>query len=164
MNVDKMAKKDAYDYGVAQMFFGEGAGTRRKLIQAHVSDKAQNIPGYAEKFEAAVHALSQTEVAEKAIAERKRIDSMAKAGKNLRAIRAGNLAGLDNKVAFTVFFGVGIYTVLRATDYDKVLEAEMKKLWERVKADVRNRKATREARDLRIARMDAADFNEQARS
>lgn len=142
--LDKMAAKDAYEYGVAQMFFGEGAGTRRKLIAVQVSEKAQSIPGYAKKFEAAVHDLSQMEMAEKAIAERKRIDQMAKAGKNMRALKSGNL----NNLSTGVFVLVAGYYVAHQTGYDKVIAREAKVQYGRLKTEIKFQKARLEGRNV----------------
>lgn len=127
--IEKMAAKDAYEYGLALMFFGEGAGTRRKLIQAQVSDKVHSIPGYGDAFDKAFGSLSQMELAEKAIAERKRIDAAAKAGKNLRALKSGNLQNLSTGV----FVVVGGVILARQTGYDKVIVAETKKLYVKAK-------------------------------
>lgn len=142
--LDKMVAKDAYEYGVAQMFFGEGAGTRRKLIGAQVSDKAQSIPGYAEKFETAVHNLSQMEMAEKAIAERKKLDNMAKAGQNLRALKSGNLRNMTNGALVIVGVGYLVYT----TGYDKVIVREAKVQYGRLKTEIKFQKARREGRNV----------------
>ena len=39
---NRQAKKDAKEYARAKMFYGEGAGTRRKLIKAKVNERSKN--------------------------------------------------------------------------------------------------------------------------
>lgn len=128
--IEKMAAADAYEFGLAQMFFGEGAGTRRKLIEAKIDHNVSNIPGYEAAIDKAYSKLKQIDMAEKAIAERKRIDRAAKAGKNFRALKSGNVAGLSNGV----FLVVGLAYVAHVTGYDKVVIEKSKTLYRRAKA------------------------------
>lgn len=46
----KRARKDAKEYARAQMFYGEGAGNRRKLIKATVKQRSKD-PVYKAEFE-----------------------------------------------------------------------------------------------------------------
>ena len=142
--LDKIASQDAYDYGLALMFFGEGAGTRRKLITAAIDQKVQDIPGYAEKFNEAFSKLNQLEVAEKALAERKRLDRAAKAGKNLRALRLGKPQNLSSDLAAIFLIGY----VAHMYGWDKKAAAESKKLWQKAKTEVKFQKARREGRNV----------------
>lgn len=135
-NLDKIAAQDAYDYGFAQMCFGEGAGTQRKLVGATINYKMETIPEYQEKFDAAFAQLDQIALAEKALAWRKKLDNAAKAKKNFRAIKSGNLRGLSSGVYITV----GVAYALHVTGYDKVLEAEGKKLYKKAKAEIKFRR------------------------
>lgn len=71
---DKTARKDAEEFARAKLFFGEGAGTRRKLIKATVEAKAKKDPTYQKAFD---HHLSRQDLsthANKARSERKSID------------------------------------------------------------------------------------------
>lgn len=43
------AKKDAKEFARAKMFYGEGAGNRRKLIKATVSERSKD-PGYKQEI------------------------------------------------------------------------------------------------------------------
>lgn len=135
--LEKMAKEDAYEWGLAQMFFGEGAGTRRKLVAAKIDQRVIDIPGYEEALDKAYAKIDQIEMAEKALALRKRIDRSAKAGKNLRAIRTGNLQNLSTGV----FVAVGVVYVAHITGYDEVVKDEAKRLYRKVKTEVQVRKA-----------------------
>lgn len=134
--LEKMAAKDAYDYGVAQMFFGEGAGTRRKLLDAVIGDKIRDIPGYEMAFEVAFSHLNQTELAEVAIKQRKNLDRAAKASRNFRALKSGNF----NNLTTGVFVVVGVAIIAHQTGYDKKIEAEAKKLYRRAKVEYTVRK------------------------
>lgn len=153
--IEKMAAKDAYEYGLALMFFGEGAGTRRKLIQAQVSDKVHTIPGYGDAFDKAFGNLSQMELAERAIKERKRIDAAAKAGKNIRALKSGNLGNLSTGV----FVVVGGVILARQTGYDKKIEAQVKKQWYNAKAAL---KARTDGKRIRLVREETYQASEAA--
>lgn len=44
-STNKEARKDATEFARAKMFFGQGAGTRRKLIKNSVEAKKKRIPG-----------------------------------------------------------------------------------------------------------------------
>lgn len=44
------ARKDAKEYARAKMFYGEGAGNRRKLIKAKVKERSKNSV-YKQEFD-----------------------------------------------------------------------------------------------------------------
>ncbi len=48
--VDKIARKDAKRFADAKMYYGEGAGTRRKLLNAELEKKKKDAR-YAKAFE-----------------------------------------------------------------------------------------------------------------
>jgi hypothetical protein len=129
---DKMAAKDAERYLAAEMFYGEGAGVRRRHMDAEVFQKQDSIPGYFEAFERAYSQLDLDKFAKAAIKEREKIDRAAKAGKNFRALKSGNLQGLSSGV----FIAVGVVYIAHQTGYDKKVEAEMKKQWASLKEQV----------------------------
>lgn len=137
--IEKIAAQDAYDYGFAQMFFGEGAGTKRKLIGTIVDQKMQDIPGYAEAFDAAFGELNQMEIAEAALKHRKYLDRTAKASQNIRALKNGKL----NNLSTGLFVAAGVGIVLHQTGYDKVIEREVKIRYNRAKTEFKIWKAGR---------------------
>ena len=49
--VRRKARKDANEFAKAKMFYGQGAGTRRKLIKAKVEQRSSD-PDYKKAFEA----------------------------------------------------------------------------------------------------------------
>lgn len=130
--LEKMAQQDAHEWGLAEMFFGEGAGTKRKLIGAVIDQRMHDIPGYAEAFNDATQQLNQLEMAEKAVALRKRLDRGATVKKNFDAIRSGRL----HQLSTGVYVVGGLIYVAHATGYDKKIEAEAKRLYRKAKVEV----------------------------
>jgi len=85
--VNNHAKKDAKEFAAAKAFYGEGAGTRRKLIKATVEGKSKRMPGYQKAFDHHLSNQDSSKHAEKAVSKRKSIDRKDKTKK-----RAGYLA------------------------------------------------------------------------
>lgn len=142
--LDKMAQHDAERWAAAEMFYGEGAGTRRKLVSAEVQSKMFDIPAYHDAFHQAYQALNMDKFAKAAVRERQAIDRAAKASKNLRAIRTGNYQGLSTGV----FAAVGTAYVLHVTGYDKVLLEESKKAYKKAKVEFIYRKRRWQGRNV----------------
>lgn len=61
----RYAKKDAKEYARAKMSYGTGAGTRRKLINATVKDRARKNKGYQKEFEKQLNELDMAKIAKK---------------------------------------------------------------------------------------------------
>jgi hypothetical protein len=72
--IDRDAKKDAREFARAKQFFGEGAGTRRKLIKATVEGKSAKNPAYAKAFQSHISKQDSSKHASKAVSERRRKD------------------------------------------------------------------------------------------
>ena len=142
--IEKMAQKDAYAWGLAEMFFGEGAGNRRKLIRAMVDQRMHDIPGYAEAFSYATERLDQVEMAEKAVALRKQIDRADKARKNLQAIKSGRSQNLSTGV----FIVVGLAYFAHQVGYDEKIKAEAKRLAAKAVLEIKFRKAKMQGRNI----------------
>jgi hypothetical protein len=70
-SINRDAAKDAKEFARAKMFYGEGAGTRRKLIKAKVEGKSKN-PAYKKAFDAHLSNQDMSKHADKAKGERKR--------------------------------------------------------------------------------------------
>jgi hypothetical protein len=136
--IEKMASKDAERYLAAEMFYGEGAGVRRRHMDAEVFQK-QTDPLYYDAFMKAYESLDLDKFAKAAIKERAKIDRLAKAGKNMRALKSGNINGLSTGI----FVVVGVAYVAHQTGYDKKVEAEMKKQWAILKEQVNSIRASR---------------------
>jgi hypothetical protein len=114
---NREARKDAKEFARAKLFYGEGAGNRRKLIKATVEAKSKKDPTYKAAFD---HHLAQQDLsvhAEKARGERRRKDAGAKVGKNARAVnRAINGPFAGPVVATTL---LGAYGYAKTSGLDK---------------------------------------------
>lgn len=141
--IDAMAAKDAERWAHAEMFYGEGAGTQRKLLNAELTPK-YSMPGYYEAFSAAYDGLDLGKIAEQAIEKREKLDRASKVGQNFRAIKNGNIRGLSTGV----YVLVGAAIIAHKTGYDKKIEAEAKKLYKKAKVEYKFRKARREGRNV----------------
>lgn len=71
---DRAAKKDAVEFARAKLFFGVGAGNRRKLIKNTVEAKKKRDPLYAKAFDRHLSEQDLSTHASKAVSERNRID------------------------------------------------------------------------------------------
>lgn len=69
----KRAQKDAKEYARAKMFYGEGAGTRRKLIKNTVKERSKD-PNYKKAFDEALANQDMAKHVKKAQHERTRKD------------------------------------------------------------------------------------------
>jgi hypothetical protein len=72
--VDRDAKKDANEFARAKMFYGDGAGTRRKLIKAKVEEKSNRSSEYKKAFDEHISRQDMSKHADKASSERKSVD------------------------------------------------------------------------------------------
>lgn len=138
--IDKMAAQDAFKWARAEMFFGEGAGTRRKLLLAEISDKQFSIPGYDEAFQKAYLGQDMAKHAIAAAKERQRIDAGKFVRRNAKGLATGNVR------AMTPYLAVGFSTwvFLKQTGLDEPVKAEVKKRYQQTKrwVQVKRRQAT----------------------
>ena len=81
------AKKDATEFAKAKMFYGEGAGTRRKLIKAKVEAKAAKDPNYKKAFDHHLGNQDMGKRAEGARSERRRKDVVKGTAKTARGVK-----------------------------------------------------------------------------
>lgn len=121
MNLNKMAQQDAAKWARAEMFFGEGAGTRRKLLGAELSEKQYRIPGYSEAFEDAYATQDMADHAIKAAKERQRLDRSYGVKRNVRGLVTGNKQNLSTGVALAVV----TYGILKQTGLDEPIKREV---------------------------------------
>lgn len=71
--IEKQARKDAKEFARAKMYYGEGAGNRRKLIKATVNERSKNKT-YKDAFDKALESQDMAEHVKKAKRERKYTD------------------------------------------------------------------------------------------
>lgn len=118
--IKRYAKQDAKEYAEAKMFYGEGAGNRRKLINATVKQRSKQA-AYKEEFERQLAQQDMVKAASKAKTERKVRDTKKAAGKASRSainIATGNIGRASASA-------VAVYTVAHATGIDKKIGAYM---------------------------------------
>lgn len=119
-NIQKEARRDAREYARAQMYYGEGAGTRRKLITNSVAAKVERKSGYHEAF---TQELARQDMAEHAAAarkERRRKDVSTSVEKNARGVISGNYQSVN---AGLVVIGVLGYFAHKTGFDQKVYDA-----------------------------------------
>lgn len=116
-STERTAKKDAKEYARAKMYYGEGAGTRRKLINNTIKERSKD-PAYKERLDYYISKQNMADHAAKARSERHRNDvknAVSKTGRGLLNAATGNIGrasagaaalymaahytGLDRKVA-----------------------------------------------------------------
>lgn len=73
-----LATKDARRHVDAKMFYGETAGTRRKLLKAELDKKKKTIPDYEKVFNTEIQKVDTARSAKKAKTERTVIDTVSK--------------------------------------------------------------------------------------
>jgi hypothetical protein len=144
MKLEKEAERDAQRWLAAEMAYGEGAGVRRRHVGAEIETKMMDSQDYYDLFTQAYEALDKNKYAQLAIKERKSLDRAAKASKNLRALKSGNL----NNLTTGVFVVVGFAYFAHSTGLDKKIEAEAKKLYKKARVEVKYRKARMEGRNV----------------
>lgn len=83
---NREAANDAKEFARAKLFYGEGAGTRRKLIKAKVEGKSKKDPAYKKAFEQHLADQDMSKHAEKARGERKRKDVTNTTTKTARGV------------------------------------------------------------------------------
>ena len=88
-STNRVAKRDARESAKAKMFYGEGAGTRRKLIKAKVESRSKDA-AYKRAYEHHLEKQNMAKRASQARGERKRKDTVAAVGKTARGVK--NLA------------------------------------------------------------------------
>lgn len=125
----RKAKKDAKETARAKMYYGEGAGNRRKLIKAKVANRRKDLKGYSEEYDRALAKQDPNRHLNAARRERRTANAKKAAGKNARGIyRLATGQGTRN-VAFSaaVLFaaGSGAYKVAKATGYDRKVKAKV---------------------------------------
>lgn len=121
------AEKDAKEFARAKMFYGNTAGTRRKLIKATVEGKSKRDPSYKKAFDHHLENQDMERHASKAKGERKRKnvrDSTAKTARGVSHMLRGNAQYASAAAAMLV--GGALYA--RKAGIDKVVVRAGKKL------------------------------------
>jgi hypothetical protein len=122
MTTPREARRDA-------RYYGEGAGTRRKLISATVDAKSQRDPSYARAFHTELSRQDMADHAAKARHERKRKDTTEAFTKNTKALATGNYQGVQSGLLVVVLAGV----VAHRTGLDKMAYEKSQQLYRRAR-------------------------------
>lgn len=102
---EREARRDAREYARAEMFYGDGAGTRRKLIQATVESKAHKNPVYAQTFHRELQNQDMAEHAAKARKERRHKDLIESTTKDTKALMSGRYENVQSTVLVLIVIG-----------------------------------------------------------
>lgn len=113
------AKKDAKEFARAKMFYGEGAGTRRKLIKNTVEERSKN-PEYKKLFEQELSKQNMADHVKKAKSERHRKDVGVKV-KNTARGGVNILTGHPERLGASMAAAYGLYVFSKRTGYDQVI-------------------------------------------
>lgn len=133
--VRRAARRDAKETARAKMFYGEGAGTRRKLIKATVAERSKD-PMYKEEYEKYLSKQDMARHASAAKRERKTktaYKSTTKTGRGIINILNGNSMAA-NATAVTV---MSAYAVAHQTGADKVVAAHARDSYRAAKVAVK---------------------------
>lgn len=113
--IKREAIRDAHEYALAKMFYGEGAGVRRRLINQTVQFKIANIPGYDVAFQQELAKQDFAKLSRKARHERRKIDALRSVNKNGSAIVRGDWRAMS----FPIVVVAGTAIVMHQTGADK---------------------------------------------
>lgn len=106
--VDKQAQRDAREFARAKMFFGQGAGTRRKLINKSIEARKNHDPSYAKAFDRHLATQDLSEHATKAVKERTHIDRADKNKKRAGAVARKLTGEMGTQAAFVALAAGGV--------------------------------------------------------
>lgn len=96
--IEREARRDAREFARAQMYYGEGAGTRRKIIGAKVDSKTMRSEAYGRAFHQELTRQDMAVHAAKAQRERHFKDRTHSANKNLRGLATGNYQNVNTSI------------------------------------------------------------------
>ena len=117
-STNREARKDAKESARAKMFYGTGAGTRRKLINNSVAAKSKRDPAYKKAFDYHYEQQNLANHAVKARRERGRKDKAETVAKTTRGVK--NLV-MQNGAPVTVA-AVAVYSASQNPAVRKVVK------------------------------------------
>ena len=148
-STNRQAKKDAKEFARAKQFFGEGAGTRRKLIKATVEGHSKRDPAYKKAFDHHLEKQDMSVHASKARSERKRKDVKKSAGRGIRGTRH-ILNGNSQYASAATAIVVGGALYAHKAGIDKVIFNAGKKAYAKAKDPSGHQAARNLLRDMGI--------------
>jgi hypothetical protein len=141
-STNREARKDAKEFARAKMYYGEGAGTRRKLIKATVEGKGKKDPNYKKAFDKHLVDQDMSKHANKARGERKRKNVRNSAGRGIRGTRH-ILNGNSQYASAATAMLVGGALYAHKTGVDKTILNAGKKAFKKIN-DPHGHKAARD--------------------
>lgn len=145
-SIEREARRDAKEFARAQMFYGEGAGTRRKLISAKVDGKSARSEAYGRAFHQELMRQDMSEHAVKARRERALKDSSHAVNKNVRGLVSGDYRSVNTRVVVVLALGYFVHQ----TELDKKAYEQGKKVYNKAKEKVVDFKARRRVKKSNI--------------
>lgn len=139
---DREARKDAEEFARAKMFYGKGAGTRRKLIKATVESKSKD-PAYKKAFDKHFSSQDLGTHASKARSERRRKDVVGGTAKTARGVHRSLTGGMGSVSAASALLAGG-YLYARRSGIDKVIANTVKGAYKDMRRNQSSMKAARE--------------------
>lgn len=136
---NKDARKDAEEFARAKMFYGTGAGNRRKLIKSTVEAKVKKDPDYKKAFD---HHLDQQDMgkhASKAQSERRRKDVTSSTTKTARGVHRQLTGGFGTVSLASAVVAAGVVGA-RKTGVDQVIMNAAKQKFSDVKSASNDKK------------------------
>lgn len=113
------AKKDAKEFARAKMFYGEGAGNRRKLIKNTVAERSKDLV-YKQAFNEALSRQDMAKHVQKAKAERHRKDTTKQVKKTGRGL-VNIVTGHPERIGAGLAAVAASVAVVHKTGIDKMI-------------------------------------------
>lgn len=135
--IEREARRDAREFARAQMFYGEGAGVRRKLITAKVEGKVAQSEAYGRAFHSELARQDMAEHAAKARREREFKDKSQSLNKNVRGLASGNYQNVNTSIL--VIAAIAYFS--HQTGLDKKVYEKGRAVADKIKTRVRSHKA-----------------------
>lgn len=138
--IAREARKDAKEFARAQMFYGDGAGIRRRLIAAKVESKVAKSDSYARFFQQELARQDMAIHASKAQRERLLKDTSFAVRKNIRGLVTGDYRAVNSSIIVILAGGY----LAHQTGFDRVVYEKGKKAVTDFKARRRVKKMIRD--------------------
>lgn len=150
---NKEAKKDAEEFARAKLFYGQGAGTRRKLIKNTVEAKAKRDPNYKKAFDSHFANQNLADHAQKARSERHRKDTVSTTTKTAKGVHRQLTGGFGN-VSLASAVLAGGFVAAKRSGIDQVIKKAAQTTYANMRANRGNRSSGMSAQDI-LRRMGA---------
>lgn len=107
-SINKTASKDAKEFAEAKQFYGQGAGTRRKLIKETVEQRTKNSSEYKKAFDFHLQRQDMAKASEKAVSKRKSIDRRTRTKQRAGYLARTTTGQMGTQAAFTAVAVAGL--------------------------------------------------------